>query len=55
MVAFQPREMKMNRNLKKQQLNNSVSANDNSFDFESWARAVRPQLLAALEKRTIES
>lgn len=44
----------MNRNLKQQQLNKPVSANDNNFDFESWARAVKPQLLAALDKRTIE-
>ncbi len=44
----------MTSNLKKQELNKPVSANDDKFDFESWAKAVRPQLLAVLEKRTID-
>lgn len=29
----------------------AVSANNDSFDFELWAREVRPLLLAALQKR----
>ena len=29
-----------------------VSGNNDSFNFELWARAVRPQLLAALQKKT---
>ena len=28
-----------------------VSGNNDSFNFELWARAVRPQLLAALQKK----
>jgi hypothetical protein len=29
-----------------------VNGDNNSFNFELWARAVKPQLLAALQKRT---
>jgi|GEM_PF-6675113 len=29
----------------------SASDNDDSFNFETWAREVKPQLLAALKKR----
>ena len=43
----------MNSNLNKQERNKAVSANDDKFDFESWAKAVRPQLLAVLEKRAV--
>ena len=46
----------MNHYLKKQQPDKPIdaenSATDDSFNFELWARAVRPQLLAALQKRT---
>ena len=46
----------MNHYLKKQQqdlpANAENNATDDSFNFELWARAVRPQLLAALQKRT---
>ena len=45
----------MDKQLKKKQQNKPVevlvSTNDDSFDFESWARVVRPQLKAALQKR----
>lgn len=51
------RKNKMNLNLKKQQPDKSVEvetrANDDNFNFESWARAVRPQLLAVLQKRIV--
>lgn len=29
-----------------------VSADNDSFNFELWASKVRPQLIAALQKRT---
>lgn len=45
----------MNFNLKQQQPDNSLNAlvgsKEESFNFESWAKAVRPQLLAVVQKR----
>ncbi len=47
--------MEMNTNLKKPQstppLKAKVNEWNDSFDFEYWAREVRTQLLAALQKR----
>jgi hypothetical protein len=34
-----------------QQEKAKTSASNGSFDFERWANEVRPQLLAALQKR----
>jgi hypothetical protein len=49
----------MNTNLKNSQSSSPVKAkiselNDN-FDFECWAREVRTQLLAALQKKATSS
>jgi hypothetical protein len=45
----------MSTNFKTSQLSSPIKAKanefSNSFDFERWANAVRPQLLAALQKR----
>lgn len=32
-----------------------TGSNNDSFNFDLWAKAVRPQLLAALQKRTTKS
>jgi plasmid rolling circle replication initiator protein Rep len=48
----------MNANLNNQQQNNTVraslSANNNSFDFELWANQVRRQMIAVLQRRYSE-
>jgi len=52
-VAFKLK-IKMNVNSKQQHpdksVNGSVSSLDESFNFELWARAVKPQLLAIVKK-----
>jgi hypothetical protein len=35
----------------KKQTKPDVSKNSDGFDFDSWAKQVRPQLLASLQKR----
>lgn len=57
-IAVQP-YVTMNTNLKNAQSSSPVKAkiselNDN-FDFERWAREVRTQLLAALQKKATSS
>ncbi|HCF26219.1 MAG TPA: hypothetical protein DEV81_03115 [Cyanobacteria bacterium UBA11049] len=51
-------KIEMNFNLKQQQMDKpvdaSVSPQDESFNFELWARAVKPQLLAVVQKRTTD-
>jgi hypothetical protein len=51
--------MTMNTNLEIPQWSSPIQVQDNqvlnSFDFERWAREVRPQLLAALQKRSAHS
>ena len=55
MVVVFKLKIEMSLNLKQQQMDKpvdaSVSPQDESFNFESWARAVKPQLLALVQKR----
>lgn len=57
-IAVQP-YVTMNTNLKKPQslppVKAQVSEFTDSFDFECWAREVRTQLLAALQKKAANS
>ncbi len=49
----------MNSNIQKQRNNESidtsVSYNNNSFNFELWAKEVRPHLVAALQRRAAKN
>jgi hypothetical protein len=39
---------------KKQEKPASVHKNLDEFDFDSWAKQVRPQLLASLQKNSVK-
>lgn len=43
--------MKSKVNQEQNQSTESASASMDDFNFEQWARLVRPQLLASLQKR----
>ncbi len=51
-------KIEMNLHSKQQQMDKaadaSVNPQDESFNFESWARAVKPQLQAVVQKTTTQ-